>query len=324
MRPSPLLLQMRDEAVTFVFHSARATGAAARNSLWHAVVSLFDANTYMLRFFIGTVIVLAIALLLLRLFERRLVFFPSRHPAGFWQPERFGVRVEEVWLNSDTNKIHGWFVRHEAAAAALVMAHGNAGNLSDRIGWLALLQQHVPAHLLMFDYRGYGRSEGVPSEEGCYRDAEAAYDWLRQRHPDLPIFAHGHSLGGAVVIELAGRRALHGLIVESSFTHARDMAGLMFGPLPVYWLSTMKWQNLEKVAALKIPKLFIHGERDRVIPHAFGQALYQHAAEPKQFLTLAEADHNDTYIAGGEKYFHALRSFILANVNNKPRTSNSN
>jgi len=272
----------------------------------------------MLRILIESITVLLVVGVMLRLLERRLVFFPSKYPAGYWPPRALGLPAEDVWLStSDGLTLHAWFVAHDSAVANLLLAHGNAGNLSDRTEWLARLHQSIPANLLMFDYRGYGRSTGSPSEEGCYRDAEAAYDWLAGKHPGLPIIAHGHSLGGAVAIELACRRSVRGLIIESSFTSARDMAKLMFGPLPLHWLSSMKWASDQKVARLAIPKLFLHGDRDHVIPYALGQQLFERAAPPKQFVTLAGADHNDTFVAGGARYYQAIRDFVLAQVPHK-------
>ncbi|MCK6557788.1 alpha/beta hydrolase [candidate division KSB1 bacterium] len=253
----------------------------------------------------------ALLLVLLRLFERHLVFFPSTYPAGFWQPERFGLAVQDAFFTTaDGAALHGWFVPHPAPVANLLMAHGNAGNLSDRVEWLARLHGQVPANLFMFDYRGYGRSSGTPSEENCYRDAEAAHDWLRQHVPDLPILGHGHSLGSAVVIELAVRRPLTGLIIESGFTDAADMARLMFGGLPMGWLAGMKWASREKIAKLTLPKLFLHGDRDGVIPYSLGQKLFAAAADPKHFVTLAGVDHNDTFLSGGEIYYRAVREFV--------------
>jgi fermentation-respiration switch protein FrsA (DUF1100 family) len=277
----------------------------------------------MLRLLFWSIAILFVLGVLIRLFERYVVFFPSKYPSGFWEPKILGLQVEDIWFtSSDGTKIHAWFVAHDSAIANLLMAHGNAGNLSDRVEWLALLHQNIPMNLLMFDYRGFGRSAGTPGEEGCYRDAEAAYDWLRQKLPNLAIFAHGHSLGGAVAIELAGRRSLQGLIIESSFTHARDMARLMFGPLPVHWLTRMKWASVDKVARLKIPKLFLHGDRDHVVAYALGRKLYEHAAEPKQFVTLAGADHNDTYLAGGEFYLQTIREFVIEATSAKFQISN--
>ena len=266
----------------------------------------------MLRFFIFAVVTIIAAFILVRLFERHMVFFPSQYPSGIWNPKSFGLPVEDVWLQtSDDVKVHGWFVRHESAVGHLIMAHGNAGNLSDRLEWLTMLHQKVPANLLMFDYRGYGRSEGTPSEQGCYLDAVTVYDWLNENHPDLPIVAHGHSLGSAVVVELALRRELAGLIVESGFTNATDMARLMFGPVPVQWLSSMNWDSLEKIPKINSPKLFLHGNRDSVVPYHLGQELFEAAKEPKRFVELENVDHNDTYISGREIYYEAIREFIF-------------
>lgn len=258
---------------------------------------------------------IAVFLVLIRLLERQMVFFPSKYPAGFWQPDRFGLPVKDILVTAaDSVSIHGWFVPHEAPVASLLMAHGNAGNLSDRLDWLARFHNEIPANLFIFDYRGYGRSAGSPTEEGCYRDAEAAHDWLKQQSPGLPIIAHGHSLGSAVVIELACRRELAGLIIESAFTDADDMARLMFGGLPMGWLTSMKWASSKKVPQLTLPKLFLHGDRDSVIPYALGQKLFAAAAEPKQFVTLRGVDHNDTFISGGDLYYRALREFVQSCV----------
>ena len=267
----------------------------------------------MLRFLLSFILVFFVLLVLLRFLERHLVFFPSKWRSNDATIHVAALPVEEVWLKtSDDVQIHGWYVSHDSAVASLIMAHGNAGNLGDRKQWLARLREEIPVNLFMFDYRGYGKSAGAPSEEGCYRDAEAAYDWMKTQTPNAPIVAHGHSLGGAVMIELACRRSLAGLIVESSFTHARDMAKLMFGPVPVHWLSSMKWASVDKVVKLSLPKLFLHGDVDRVIPFELGQELYARAAEPKRFVALAGVDHNDTFLAGGDSYYAALRDFIFS------------
>jgi hypothetical protein len=210
-------------------------------------------------------------------------------------------------------KLHGWLVPHEQSIAALLMCHGNAGNVSDRWQWLEMLHAQVPAHLFIFDFRGYGRSEGTPTEEGCYRDAVAAFKWLTERHPEIPIIVHGHSLGSAVGIELVRRlprRAAAGLILESSFTNAADMARLLFGPIPLHVLTSMKWASDEKISAITIPKLFLHGEQDTIIPLRLGQKLFAAAVEPKEFVVLPNTDHNDTFIAGGKTYYQAIRKFI--------------
>jgi fermentation-respiration switch protein FrsA (DUF1100 family) len=268
----------------------------------------------MLRILIVAIIGLIIVFLLVRLFERQMVFFPSKYPAGFRQRQNAGLDLEEVWFAAaDGVKLHGWFVSHPEAKAALLMCHGNAGNVSDRYEWLETLHEQVPANLFIFDYRGFGRSEGTPTEEGCYLDAVAAFNWLAAQKPELPIIVHGHSLGSAVAVELAHRlpdRPPAGLILESSFTNATDMAKLMFGPIPLYWLTSIKWASDEKIGAITVPKLFLHGKHDSIIPLRLGQKLFAAAVPPKELVVLPRADHNDTFVAGGEEYYRVIRKFV--------------
>lgn len=268
----------------------------------------------MLRLLLVILIAFAILFVLVRLFERQMVFFPSRYPAGFWPSPSAGTLdfTDVRFVAEDNVKLHGWVVRHAQPAATLLLCHGNAGNLSDRYEWLEMLHRHVPVDLFIFDYRGFGRSEGHPTEEGCYRDAVAALRWLDEQKPALPIIVHGHSLGSAVAIEVVRRLSdrAAGVILESSFTNADDMARLMFGPIPLHWLSSMKWASDEKIATITIPKLFIHGEHDSVIPLRLGKKLFDAAAPPKQFVLLPRADHNDTFEAGGDEYYQAIREFV--------------
>lgn len=268
----------------------------------------------MLRFAVLLFLVLLVALLLVRKFERQLVFFPSKYPAGFGRIEAVGrLNISEVWFSTkDGVKLHGWFVPHPQPIAMLLMCHGNAGNVSDRYEWLEMLHQHVPANLFIFDYRGFGRSESEPTEEGCYQDAEAAFHWLVYKENKLPIILHGHSLGSAVAVDLAQRvpDQVAGLILESAFTNGTDMARLMFGPIPVHWLTTMKWASDEKITAITMPKLFLHGEHDSIIPLRLGKKLFDAAAPPKEFVVLPEADHNDTFVAGGESYYQKICAFV--------------
>jgi fermentation-respiration switch protein FrsA (DUF1100 family) len=268
----------------------------------------------MLRLLLIMLAAFAVLFALVRLFERQMVFFPSRYPAGFWQtPSNGSFNATDVWfVAEDGVKLHGWFVPHPEPIATLLMCHGNAGNVSDRYEWLEMLHQQVPANLFIFDYRGFGRSEGNPTEDGCYRDAVAAYKWLTAQKPELPIIVHGHSLGSAVAVDLVHRlpdRAA-GIILESSFTNADDMAKLMFGPLPLHWLSSMKWTSDKKIATIAIPKLFMHGEHDSIIPLRLGKKLFDAAAPPKEFIVLSRADHNDTFVAGGDEYYQAIGKFV--------------
>jgi len=278
-------------------------------------------NATMLRLVLVILLALFLIVLLVRWFERQMVFFPSKYPAGFNEVETAArLNIAEAWFSAaDGVKLHGWFVPHAAPIATLLMCHGNAGNVSNRYEWLEMLHQYVPVNLFIFDYRGFGRSEGVPTEEGCYRDAVAAFNWLRAQKSNLSIIAHGHSLGSAVAVDLAQRAPdqIAGLILESAFTNAADMARLMFGPIPVHWLTSMKWASDEKLAQLTVPKLFLHGEHDSIIPRRLGKKLFDAAAPPKEFVVLPDADHNDTFVAGGEPYYQKIRAFVERCVTNK-------
>jgi len=271
-------------------------------------------NTAMLRFAFVILLAFLLVLLLVRWFERQMVFFPSQYPAGFKRIESAArLNISDAWFNAEDGvKLHGWFVPHSEPRATLLMCHGNAGNISDRYEWLEMLHRQVPANIFIFDYRGYGRSEGEPTEEGCYRDAEAALNWLAQQENKLPIIVHGHSLGSAVAVDLAQRAPDHvaGLILESAFSNAADMARLMFGPIPLHWLTSMKWASDQKIAAVAIPKLFLHGEHDSIIPLRLGKKLFDAAAAPKEFVVLTRADHNDTFVMGGDEYYRVIRDFV--------------
>ena len=162
---------------------------------------------------------------------------------------------------------------------------------------------------LLFDYRGYGRSSGRPSEEGLYRDAETAWAHMinRQDTVGAPRIIFGRSLGGAVAVELATRVQADGLILESTFTSIHTLARLMFAfPLPKL---PVKYDSLSKIGRLQTPLLALHGERDELIPYTDGRTLFEAAPEPKTWVSIPGAGHNDTYVIGGQAYFERLASF---------------
>lgn len=249
--------------------------------------------------------------LLLRWAEKQMVFYPSRYPEGHWQPEAFGLEPQDVYFEVDGKLLlHGWYVVHPQARTRILMCHGNAGNLSDRLELLRMWHERVAANILIFDYRGYGRSQGSPSERGLYADAVAALEMLRQQGPQLPVLVHGHSLGAAVAIDLATRRPVDGLIVESPFTNARDMARLLFGRFPVHYLATMRWASDEKIIGLGMPKLFLHGANDTTVPLRLGQQLFEIAPQPKELVVVAHGDHNNLYLSDSNRYFGAINSLL--------------
>jgi fermentation-respiration switch protein FrsA (DUF1100 family) len=205
--------------------------------------------------------------------QGRLVWFPAKELA--LTPRSFGVPFRDVALTtSDGVTLSAWFLPAKDSRGALLLCHGNAGNMGDRIDMAARLLR-CGVSVLLFDYRGYGRSGGAPSEEGTYRDAEAAYDWLAHEHaaPQARLFAFGESLGGAVAIELARRRPLAGLITQSTFTSAPDLGAAFYPWLPVRLLARIRYASIEKVAQVRCPWLLLHSRSDELVPFAHAQRL---------------------------------------------------
>ena len=263
--------------------------------------------------FIATVFIIFVAfILLIRLFENKFVYFPFKYPQGHWQPDSFGLQVEDCYFTSpDGIKLHGWFFAKNNAIATLIWCHGNAGNISDRLYDLVLLCK-LPINVFIFDYRGYGRSEGSPDEKGIYLDAEAAYDYMTSRNDvnKNKIIIFGRSLGGAVAVDLATKRSGIGLILEATFTSAKDMAKSSFGFLPVHYIMKTKLNSIAKITGIEIPVFVAHGTSDRTVPFKLGRRLFEAANEPKEFYEIQNADHNDTFVVGGKSYFEKILEFI--------------
>ena len=166
--------------------------------------------------------------------------------------------------------------------------------------------------VFIFDYRGYGKSSGRPSEKGLYRDGLAAYTYLveKEKIPPERIILFGRSLGASVAIEIAWRKSARSIIIESAFTSIKDMAKAM-GPFrTLAWAVPANYNNLEKIGRIHIPIFIIHGDQDEIVPFQMGQSLFKAAQEPKYFLELSGAGHNDTYVKGGEDYFRAFTTFV--------------
>ena len=244
------------------------------------------------------------------LIEKRFIFFPERELVG--SPAELGLDYEEVhFLASDGVKLHGWFVPGDSDTT-WIWFHGNAGNISHRLENLALLNQKLGVSILLFDYRGYGRSEGDISEKGTYLDATGALEYLRTRGDVDPnrIVYYGRSLGSAVAVWLATEHAPLGTILESPFSSVRDMAKAAYPGLPLYLLVRTRYDSLSLMPSVSSPILILHGDLDGTVPISQGRKLYEAAREPKRFYTITGAAHNDTYITGGEPYFEALQAFL--------------
>lgn len=255
------------------------------------------------------VVVLLIVLPLV--FEKRLIYYPQReHEAS---ARALGLASEDLTLTAEDGvRLHALFLPVPSSRFSVLFAQGNAGNLSHRLDRAIFLQSRLRADVLLFDYRGYGRSEGSPDEQGTYRDARAAYRWLTatRRVPPERIVLFGESLGGAVALDLALGHPARALVLESPFTSVPDMAAVVFPFLPARWLVRTRYDNLRKVGRLAMPLLVLHGDRDEVVPFAQGRRLFEAAPMPKRFFAIAGAGHNDTYFVGGEAYWKALADFL--------------
>ncbi len=244
--------------------------------------------------------------------ERRIIYHPHKYPEGNWNSSSSSVSREDVHFTaSDGVRLHGWYIPSAGAKATLLWFHGNAGNITHRLGNIEMLKP-LNLNIFIFDYRGYGKSEGEPDEKGIYSDSQAAYDWLVKVKNILPgeIILFGRSLGGICAVEVASGNSAAGLILESVFPSAGKMAEKIFPVLPLGGAIKSRFDAISKVPDLKLPKLFIHGTQDEIVPYKLGRELFSVAADPKEFYDIQGAGHNDTFLIGGAGYFNALGQFI--------------
>lgn len=261
---------------------------------------------------VGIAVGLVLVAVLLRTFENRMIFFPPRYPEGFASPQAYGLRPEEVWLTAaDGIRLNAYFLPALESSKVLLWFHGNAENIGMGLAQMKSFAR-LGTNILAVDYRGYGKSDGSPDEAGVYRDAEAAYRYLAETRRFEPknIYIYGHSLGGAVAVELASRHECGGLIVESSFTSVPEMARHVYRLPLLEYVPRSRFDSLAKIASVRAPVLIVHGTRDRVIPFEMGRRLDEAALEPKAFMPIEGAGHDDPYVVGGEKYFERLRAFV--------------
>lgn len=253
-------------------------------------------------------VVLFTVIVLFSFVENSLVFFPARYPAGDWEPA--GLAFEDAWFQAaDGTRLHGWYVPHRNPSAVILFAHGNGGNLT---GWaedMRAIHDRVGASVMIFDYRGYGRSEGSPNEQGILQDARAARAWLAERAgvEERDIVLMGTSIGGGVMVDLAARDGARALVLQNTFTSLPEVAKYHFGWLPTGMLMRNRLDSAAKIGRFRGPLLQSHGDVDTIVPYALGKKLFEQANEPKQFVTLGGFNHNDLH---SSEYFLVLRQFI--------------
>ncbi len=278
--------------------------------------------------FVGFAALLYVVLVvLIVVMERRFIFLPSRYdPAAFVPPtpapESRYPELEDVWLTaSDGTRIHSWFCRPAVAEPGgghvpietdmtLLWLHGNAGHIAARYDIIDLFTR-IPVNVLIIDYRGYGRSEGQPTEAGVYLDAAAAWRYLTEdcgiTGDRIVIF--GKSLGGGPATELASKVEAAGLILQSTFTSIPDLANTCYPFIPKFVVRS-RMSSIDKIGTIDYPKMIIHSPADEIIPYRMGRRLFDAASEPKTFYKVPDAGHNDTFAVGGVAYVAAVRAFI--------------
>jgi len=243
----------------------------------------------------------------LLLLARSVTYHPWKYPRGNWEAQAWLGAVDVRPRTDDGLTLHAWWVPSTAGRLATLFLHGNGGNLTHRLGHIEAIRE-AGSSVLMLDYRGYGRSEGWPTEAGLYRDADAAYRHLQELgYPPDRIVLHGESLGTAVAVELASRRPCAGMILEAPFPSAVDVAWRvlpLLGPLVARGFDSKR-----RIAAFQRPLLVIHGTRDEVIPLEFGRRVYEAAPGPKWFWAVEGAGHNDLLEAAGASYRARLQEF---------------
>ncbi len=253
--------------------------------------------------------------------ERNLIFFPKddrgTQDVTLQNPKSFGLKFENVYFQtSDNLTLHGWYIP-SASELTLLWFHGNAGNIGNRVWNIKELHQNVGANIFIFDYRGYGRSQGTPSEQGTYVDGDAAIAYLSSRS-DInlsKIVFFGRSLGAAVATEMAIRNEPYALILESGFPSIQAMASQTYPFIPgIGYLtkifSKTKYDTIYKLSQVTSPVMIIHGDSDTIVPYQFGLELYRVVNSPKTFYTVGDGDHNNTYRVGGKEYYDAIVEFL--------------
>lgn len=254
------------------------------------------------------VVIIICFFIYLRYIERRSIYFPMKGIET--EPNVVGLNFSDVNFKTPGGlKLSGWFIPDKDNKDTILFCHGNAGNISHRLEKIAIFH-NMGLNIFIFDYRGYGKSQGSPSEKGLYEDAEAAYRYLINRG-DISwdnIIAYGESIGGAVVIDLASKQKVKALITEEAFSSVKDMVRIIYPFLPHFILQS-RFDSVSKIKDIKAPKLIIHSVDDEIVPSHLGEKLFEAAAPPKEFLKL-RGGHNTAFIDSEELFSSGIESFL--------------
>lgn len=244
--------------------------------------------------------------------ESKSVFYPAKDLAH--SPDEAGLPFEDVTLSVGKDRVHGWFIARPGHLKTVLFFHGNGGNNGDRLDKLFLFDK-IGLNIFIVDYRGYGKSTGQPSEKGMYEEAQAAYRYLTETRKIRPetIIVYGESLGGAPAVDLASKQEIGGLILDSTFSSARDMAKHIYPFIPGFLVRT-KLDSLSKIRQVRAPKLFFHSRADRTVPYELAQKLYREADGQKKFVDI-QGGHNDGHVYSQAILLEEITTFVKTAVN---------
>ena len=283
---------------------------------------LRSLGRFALRVLRGVAVAYCLVLLLLLWLENSLLYPAPVYPAGDWEAEY--LPHEDVYFNSaDGTKLHGWYVEHPQPRAIILYAHGNGEHVAYLGPYLKEMRDERQVSIFAFDYRGYGRSEGAPEEQGILADGYAAQQWLTKRsglRPDELVLM-GRSLGGGVVVDLASKSGARGLVLQNTFTSVPDAAAYLYPWAPVRWLMKNRYDSLSKINNYSGPLLISHGTADTLVPIALSRRLYEAASGRKEFYVIEGGDHNALEPA---EYAVALDRFLDSLPPLQPRSPSGN
>lgn len=247
--------------------------------------------------------------MVIRLIERSLVYPRPSRERGDWRPR--WLRPQNVWFRSaDNTKLHGWYVPNPEAERLVVYCHGNAEHVADQANLVFRLQSYLSATVFVFDYRGYGRSRGKPTERGCIEDGMAAQRWLAEREGvrTEDIVVMGRSIGGGVAVAMAAEQGARTLVLENTFSRMTDAAAVLYPFLPVRLVMRNRYNSVRRIQNYHGPLFQCHGTGDEIVPIELGRRLFDAApSRMKQFHEIPNARHNDTL---PPQYYAALRAFL--------------
>jgi fermentation-respiration switch protein FrsA (DUF1100 family) len=245
----------------------------------------------------------------LYILQPKLLYFPVREVSC--TPAELGLDFENVTFeSSDGLRLSGWYIPSDNSPFTILFCHGNGGNITHCLDSIDIFHD-LGLSCFVFDYRGYGYSQGRPSEEGTYLDAEAAYKWLTEKKKISPdnIIVFGRSLGGSIAAQLAGKNHVGALVIESTFTSYVEIGRKFYPYMPVRWLARFSYNTVQYIKDVLCPIMLIYSRDDEIVPFEFGRELYEAANEPKEFVEIF-GSHNDGFLVSGEIYKDAWTKWL--------------